>query len=714
MKIEVIHQAQESECGLACLAMIARRSGIDLTLRDLRERYPVSQRGTTLFRISEIADGLGFETRALRLGLDAIQKLAVPCILHWDLNHFVVLERAKTRGITVVDPARGRRFVPFREVNSRFTGIALELVPPRSASGALPASGFRLRDTWGRMRGLGRLLTLIGAASLCIQLLVLVSPFYVQWIVDQVLVSGQQELLVVLGVGFCLLVVVQVAAYAIRGWTISYLSTEIARKWGSSLFRHMMKLPIDFYEKRKLGDIVSRFGSLQAIQRTMTTSSVEVVLDGLIAATTIAMMFFYSQMLALVSLTFVLCYLALRVLAFPVFRSKALDHVESQAAQQGHFLESMRGIQTIRVTGTEHLRVSTYSARCDSVAEKEFRVARLNLWFASGGQMIFGLERVVVVWLAARLTLAGDFTIGMLMAYVGYKEMFATRSAALVDKLMEFRLLGLHVERIADIAMTPAKRRHTSFGSFGADNSIEVRGVSYSYASDGDKILRECSFDVASGESVVIVGASGSGKTTLLKLMLGLLRPDSGTIRIGGALVTSDVDSGKLPIATVMQEDKLFSGSIAENIAFGDDQIDLDRVVEAARQAFIHGEIVSMPMGYYSLIGDLGSTLSGGQKQRVLIARALYRKPSVLFLDEATSHLDAKSERAVNECIGNSGITRVVIAHRRETIASADRVIVLKDGRIEETFNPAERIKRAVPGARAAPNGSLSVGADHV
>lgn len=323
---------------------------------------------------------------------------------------------------------------------------------------------------------------------------------------------------------------------------------------------------------------------------------------------------------------------------------------------------------------------------------QDVKLARFGLGFTSASQLIFGIERIAVIWIGAVLALQNMFSVGMLVAYLAYKDQFAQRVSVLIDKWVDFRMLRLHGERLADIVLAGPEPDHEGIGTVTEElmgARLDVAGLSFRYAEGGPWVLKDCSFTIEDVESVAIVGASGCGKTTLVKVLLGLLAPTRGSIALGGW----DIDRlghrhYRQMVGAVMQDDQLFAGSIAENIAFGDDGYDQQRVEAAARLASIHDEILAMPMSYHSLIGDMGTTLSGGQKQRVILARALYRQPRILFLDEATSHLDVERERLVNEAVHQMKITRIIIAHRPETIASADRVLVMHGGCIVQELKP--------------------------
>lgn len=693
--MNAVLQSESSECGLACLAAVAAHHGQHVGLRELRDRHPLSLKGVGFPRLIEIAGSLGFQSRALRLELEEIANLRTPCILHWDLNHFVVLAGVGKSKVTVLDPAVGRRVLSHAEVSQHFTGVALELAPTVDFQPRKRAQAVSVRQLTGRITGLWRSLGLLLVLSMVLQCFTLLAPFFMQWVVDQVLVSADRDLLTVLGMGFGLLLLLQVATAQLRGWTVIYLSNRLGLQWMGNVFAHLLKLPLAFFEKRHLGDVISRMGSVPTIQKTLTTSFVEALVDGLMAIATLAMMLLYSWKLALVTLAALALYLGLRTLSFRPLRDGTERQLVAAARQQTYLLESIRGMQSVKVACVERRRESAYANLMNETVNRDIWLAWLGLGFNGANQLVFGIERIAVVWIGALLALQNVFSVGMLVAYLAYKDQFATRIGSLVDKWIEFRMLRLHGERLADIALTPPETdtlQALDSPPVG-EATLEVDGLSFRYAEGEPWVLQDCSFRVEPGESLAIVGASGCGKTTLVKLLLGLLQPETGMVCFGGRDIRRiGHQAWRGAIGAVMQDDQLFAGSIAENIAFGDDAIDHERVEASARLASIHEEIATMPMGYDSLIGDMGTTLSGGQKQRVVLARALYRKPCILFLDEATSHLDVERERIVNQAVRKLRIAKVIIAHRPETIASADRVLVMHGGRIVQEFRPPDSV----------------------
>ncbi|CAN0639159.1 ABC transporter [Burkholderia cepacia] len=690
-RLPVILQTQAAECGLACVGMVASHYGHDLDLVSLRRRFSPSLKGATLNDVMLIAYRLGLASRALRLELDELGKLRRPCILHWDMNHFVVLKSVSRGRITIHDPARGRRDVPLAEVSEHFTGVALELMPSPSFERTQAREAISMTKLVGGVTGLRTTFAQVLLLSAALEVFGIATPFYMQWVMDQVLVSADADLLTLLGIGFLLVVLFQNAVSALRSWVVTWFSSLLGVQWTANVCAHLLRLPMAYFEQRHIGDVVSRFGAINTIQATLTTQFIGALLDGVMAVATLAMLFVYSPSLTWLVLGLFAAYGAIRWIAYRPFRQANEEQIVYAARAQSNLLESIRGVQAIKLANKQEARVATYANAVVETTNKHVAIERLSIGFSTLQGVISGAGRVVLVWLAAKQVLDGQFSAGMLVAFVSFADQFMARGAGLIGTLIDFRMLRLHGERLADIVLTDveadmeAKVVRPPRAGHATPPAIDVRDVRFRYAETEPWVLDGCSFSIAPGESVALVGPSGQGKTTMAKLLLGLLAPEHGSVQVDG------IDIRKLGlhpyrdrIGCVMQDDILFAGSIADNIGFFDPQPDDARVEHAARLAQIHDDIVAMPMGYRSLVGDMGSSLSGGQCQRVLLARAFYRQPAILVLDEATSHLDLARERLINDAVRAMNVTRIIIAHRPETIRSADRVIEIAGGAAHE------------------------------
>jgi ATP-binding cassette subfamily B protein RaxB len=684
-KLPLILQTQATECGIACLGMIAGYHGFRTDLATLRRRFSISLKGATLAHLIKMAKQLDLESRPLKLDLEELDRLKLPCILHWNFNHFVVLKKVSTKSVTIHDPASGAREIAMAELSEAFTGVALELWPSQNFERQTEVHTVRLRSMMGHVSGLARSFSQILILAASLEVFALVSPFFLQWVIDNVIVSGDRDLLTTLALGFGLLMLMQQAVSAIRSWVIMHMGTTLNIQWRANVFTHLVRLPVDYFEKRHLGDIVSRFGTVDQIQHTLTTSFLEAILDGFMSLVTLIMMFIYSATLGWIAVGTMTLYGLLRWAWYQPLRKATEEQIVHAAKQQSHFLETVRGIKAIKLFQRNDERRASWLTLLVDQINADIRTQKLTLFYRTVNGVLFGFENVLIIWLGARMVLGGDFSVGVLIAFSTYKGQFDSRVSSLIDKFFELKMLRLQGERLADIVFTEPESTHGFPVIDAADLApvIEVSGLRYRYAEQEPWVLDDVNFRITSGESVAIVGASGCGKTTLMNVLLGILPPTEGNVTVGGIKIQHvGIETLRQMVGTVLQDDVLFAGSIAENISFFDPNADQAWVEECARLAAIAPEIAAMPMGYNTLVGDMGTVLSGGQKQRVLLARALYKRPKILFLDEATSHLDIAKEYEVNIAVKALNITRIIIAHRPETIASAKRVIALHAGKV--------------------------------
>jgi ATP-binding cassette subfamily B protein RaxB len=452
-KLRLVLQTEAAECGLASLAMVAGYHGYDTDLQSLRARYAVSLKGATLAQLMKIAEALGFQARPLRLGLEDLDKLATPCILHWDLKHFVVLRRVRRESIDILDPAHGSRTLKHDEAGRSFTGVALEMAPGLSFKPRKERQQLRLGALLAKARGLPRSLAQVFVLAAALEAFGLVLPFFSQWVIDDVLVSGDSDLLAVLIAGLVLVGSFQVVAGWVRAKVLLHLMTTLNLQWTSSSFAHLLRLPMAWYEKRHLGDVISRFGSIGALQQALTGGMVGIVVDGIMATITLIVMLFYSPQLAAVAGSVVLLYTLIRVLRYGTLRSTSAEQIVRSAKQQTHFMESVRGIQVLKLFNREEDRQRRYMNLAVASTNAGLAVQRQMMFFSSLNAMLLVLENAAVLYLSARLVLGGELSVGMLIAFMGYKTQFVGRASALVDQLLSFKMLGLQTERLADIVL---------------------------------------------------------------------------------------------------------------------------------------------------------------------------------------------------------------------------------------------------------------------
>lgn len=684
-RVRLVRQTEVAECGLASLAMVANYHGFDVDLGTLRRQFTPSMRGAALKSLIQMADQIGFSTRAVKLPLEEVVNLHMPAILHWDLNHYVVLEQVKGGKALVHNPDGRSKWYALDELSKHFSGVALELRPADDFEPETRRERLRLPQLWRRMTGLKRALAQTLVLSLVMQAFVLASPYYMQLAIDQALPALDYDLLTVLALGFGLFTLINAGASLLRAFVLLSAGTSLSYGVAANIARRLFRLPVSWFERRHVGDVLSRFQSITPIQKALTEGAVAAVLDGALAVLTLVVMFFYSTTLALVALTAFALYGLVRFVSFSLQREAEEETIVARAKEQSMLIESIRGVVTLRLFNRESQRHAQWQTKLTDAVNANIGLARIGIWQQVGNTLIFGIETVVTIWLAVGFVIDGGFSVGMVFAYLAYKTQFIDKGAALIDQGIAFRMLGLHLERLSDIAMSD---QDVSFAKVLPPRTelkgrLELRGVGFRYSPTDPLVLDGVNLVVEPGDHIAITGPSGGGKSTLAKIMLGLLEPDEGEVLVDGVpLARFGHKNYHDQIAAVLQDDHLFAGSLADNIALFDDAPDTERIILSAQAAAIHADIAAMPMGYETLVGDMGSTLSGGQKQRVLLARALYRDPAILLMDEGTSHLDIEHERQVNAAISGLGITRIVIAHRQETIAAADSIYAMVDGKL--------------------------------
>jgi ATP-binding cassette subfamily B protein RaxB len=697
-RLPLIRQAETAECGLASLAMIAGYHGHDVDLASLRRQFPLSMNGTTLRTLIDVAGAIGLGSRPIRCEPGELGLLRLPAILHWGTNHFVVL-RAMHRGKAVIhDPALGLLTQTPAELSQRFTGIALELAPTAAFQPKRERNPLRLGTLISFGPDTMRAFLQTALLSLLIEVLLLSAPFYLQFVIDDAILKANANLLKVLAISFALLLLFRIVALALRGLSTQFIANTLSFEMKARLFHHLIRLPLDWFQKRQVGDIQSRFVAVKAIQTFIAQGALAGMLDGLLGIAVLVLMFLYSPLLAFIVLGSIGTYALLRATTFSLTRRYAADVIVTDAREQTRFLETLRAAQTIKSAGSETVRETQYRNSVAASINAQLRAGNINIGSLTGEQALSGLTDILVVYLGAQQVIATELSVGMLTAFLAYKTQFVARSTSLIEQMFAWRLLDLQLERLSDVALAPREERIDNGGYEGPiTGQIQCQGISYRYAFGEKLVIAGLSLTVEAGECVAIVGASGCGKSTLAKILTGLFQPSSGDVLIDGRPLRHwNNRCLRRQISFISQDDQLLAGTIAENIALFDDNVDMVRVRECATTAQISSEVEAMPMGYESLVGDMGSSLSGGQKQRLLIARALYRQPRVLVMDEGTAHLDISNERAVSAALARLTITRVVIAHRPETIAAADRVVSLdRREATQDLLRAVERVRQA-------------------
>ncbi len=675
-KVPVTLQIETAECGLACLSMILGYYKGDSDLFTLRCQYGVSSRGVNLQNLIDISKSLGFITRPLSLELDEVKQLKLPCILHWEFNHFVVLTKVTDKYFIIHDPAFGKKKLTKERFSNSFTGVALELWAEVKFEKQKSENKISFYETLKHISGIKDALIKIFSLSALIELIGLLMPIGTQLVMDHVILAKDQSLLLIICIGLFFFTFFNSAVSMFRAWISLKMSYYINFQWTASFFSHLLRLPLEFFEKRQVGDISSRFISLSTIQKTLTSSIVSTIIDTIMTFCLIVMMILYGGWLFWVVLGFSILYLLLRIVTYWTYRQISEEQIIKGAKAQSHFMETLYGIATLKSLGITQKREEQWMSLNADSFNTGIKITKLDMLFGGIHTFISTLEQISILWIGASLVIDNTMTLGMFVAFNSYRGSFSSRVGNLINIFFSLKILSLHRERIADIALNEVEEEKSLHSTLKNINGgkFSIEDLSYQYDQFSKKIFSSLNLDIQSGESVAIVAPSGFGKTTLLKLMAGFLKPTSGKIYFNHMDINQiGLNSYRKYIACVLQDDKFFSGSILENIMSFESDYDLEFAIECAKIANIHDEIMAMPMNYETLLGELGNSLSGGQKQR-----ALYKKPRVLFMDEATSHLDENNEKLINEAISKLNMTRIIIAHRQSTIMSADRVIDLE------------------------------------
>lgn len=594
-RVPVIHQTETAECGLACLAMICGHFGKNIDLIYLRRKFNLSARGATLAGINGIAEQLGMATRALSLELDELRVLKTPCILHWDFSHFVVLVSVKRNRYVLHDPARGIRYISREEMSRYFTGVALEVWPGSEFQSETLQTRISLRSLINSIYGIKRTLAKIFCLSVVIEAINLLMPVGTQLVMDHAIPAGDRGLLTLISAALMFFILLKAATSTLRAWSSLVMSTLINVQWQSGLFDHLLRLPLAFFERRKLGDIQSRFDSLDTLRATFTTSVIGFIMDSIMVVGVCVMMLLYGGYLTWIVLCFTTIYIFIRLVTYGNYRQISEECLVREARAASYFMETLYGIATVKIQGMVGIRGAHWLNMKIDAINSGIKLTRMDLLFGGINTFVTACDQIVILWLGAGLVIDNQMTIGMFVAFSSFRGQFSERVASLTSFLLQLRIMSLHNERIADIALHEKEEKKPEI-EIVADMgpiSLETNGLSYRYDSQSAPIFSALSLSVAPGESVAITGASGAGKTTLMKVLCGLFEPDSGRVLINGIDIRQiGINNYHRMIACVMQDDRLFSGSIRENICGFAEEMDEEWMVECARASHIHDVIM--------------------------------------------------------------------------------------------------------------------------
>ncbi len=712
-KLPMIFQVESSECGLAALAMVAGYHGYATTTAQLRQRFPVSLMGLSLRQLIQIASRIGLAARAVRCDVDDLEAVTLPAMLHWDLQHFVVLKRVSRVGFEIHDPGRGARTLTRKEMSEHFTGIAVQLEPSAAFTQARAPARLTLSGLIGSFSGLRFTLAKLLVLSIVLELLSLAQPIVLRTVVDVGMTAGDRSFIYKL-VGILLFAaLLHGSSSFLRDYAVLRAGTTLNFHMMRRVFRHALRLPLTFFEKRPVGHLIERYRMTNEVEQFLISSLPLALIDGLTALLSIGLVAYFSPVLAAVSLGTIVAYLALRAAGQGVAHARQAAVVWTKGEENGHLIETLRTIFTTKVNALEPSRYASWVNRYTSLiaAQKAFGVVELG--YRGIKLALVGANIAMLILLAGVQVVDGAITIGTLLAVLFYNSHFLVRSTLLVERYFDFRLLSVRLERLEDVVFSepepepaqdaeavdrpsatpaavidPGRDLDEPVVSIHAplQGGIVIQGLSFRYGPLDRMILDDVSVRIRPGESIALIGENGAGKTTLLKLLLGLYRPTAGRILYDGR----SIDRFSLPalrsqIGVVTQDDELFAGTVAENIAHFDPEMDMDRVAECAELACVRSDIERAPMGYSTRLGDLGSPFSEGQEQKIFLARALYTRPRILMMDEGTANLDHDSEQRILDHLSRLDAVKLLIAHRPLTISRADRVLVLRHGCIVET-----------------------------
>lgn len=687
-RVPVLHQLSTAECGATCLAMILHYFGCKVSVAACREQCGVGRDGLSVQTILHAARDFGLEARAYTLDGDDWAQVPLPAIAYWQFNHFVVVERWTGTAVTIIDPAVGRRRLTAAEFAASVSGVGLTFAPGADLRRITTA-----RPDW-RQTLLPRLglttvwpfLLQIGGASLLLQLLGLALPLLTQLLVDQILPQQQVTRLPVLGLGLVTIVLSQSVLSYVRARLLLGLQQRLDLRLMLGFFAHLLTLPFGFFQQRNSGDLLMRLSSTAVLRELMTSQTIATLLDGFLVVGYLGVMLVQAPTFGLAAL--LLGGLQIGLLMATARRVQELTQrdLAAQAAAQNYLVEALAGMATLKVFGAEARAREHWATLFRQQLAATVQRNQLAALLDSLTLALRTFAPLLLLWWGAGRVLAGSMSLGEMLALSALATAFLAPLASLVANGRQFQLAGAHLDRVVDVLSAEAEQQGQAVQAPPRlTGQIEVHQLSFRYDPHGPWILRDISFTVQPGQKVALVGATASGKSTLARLLLGLYPPTAGTIRYDGLpLASLHYPTLRQQWGVVLQEPFLFSGSIRQNIALNDPAVTNEMVIAAAQQAAIHEEILRLPMGYETLVGERGSGLSGGQCQRLALARAFVHQPALLLLDEATSHLDVATERRVDQQLATRACTRILIAHRLSTVRTANLILVFDQGRIVE------------------------------
>jgi ATP-binding cassette, subfamily B, bacterial CvaB/MchF/RaxB len=683
-RVPVILQGEASECGLACLAMIASSWGLQIELTAFRLQLTAAPRGIKLRTLLNLASSIGLAGRPVRIGLQRLGDLKVPAILHWDLDHFVVLERVVGDVAWIVDPARGRVRMKLEAASPSFTGIAVELTPTDSFTPGVMRLSRSFRRAWLDDQGLRSAALRVLWLTVVLQSAVVALPFAYRHVIERSAGASQSDprLLIIAG-GIGLMILVQAGSAWTRGLVVTRLGNIFVHRVSTHIVARLFSLPVAFFHRQILGDVLARVRSVDAIRRFVTDQAIPLVIDLVVGLVTAALMIQFSPKLAAIVLAGLSLELLIRFSALRRQRDLSEDLIQAEGKELSRLLESIRAVQAIKLAGREAQRFAVWENELIRVLNVNMRLSRLNTGVATLVSAISAVEWASILAIGVLAVGSSPVSMGVLFGFLAYRGVFRDRLSTVTENLWSMQMVGVHLRRLDDLMLAEPEPQGGDSLPVEGPGALELRNVSFRYAATEPLVLEDVSLEIPAGSCVAIVGPSGSGKSSLIKLLLGIEKPSEGQILLDGVPMESiHLQAWRERFGTVMQDDTLLAGTISENIAFFDAQIDMDKVRSAAAAASIHEEIAAMPLDYGTLVGDMGAQLSGGQRQRILIARALYRDAGIIVFDEGTANLDADNETHISEVLATLAPTRLIVAHRSHLLSVANVVYEIRGGRV--------------------------------
>ena len=582
--LPVIRQVQLSECGHVCIAMVSAYHGHHIDLQSLRAIQEPTINGSTLLHVMQILEQLKFQTRAIRVDVKALEQVQCPAILHWNMNHFVVLKSMHSNHAIIHDPSLGKRKVSLNELSNAFTGIVLEVEKAPDFTPIQSAQKLRFLDILKGIEGLKSSLIVLLLLSFTIEVFALINPIFMQYITDNVLGSSSLNNLYVVASGFIFLICCHTGVEYLRSHFTIFLTNTISEYFSSGVMSHLLKLPFEYFERRHKGDILSRFHSINEIQSKITTDSINTLLDGIVILLVLAIMIIYSPGLTALILLSLGLYFTLRLLSFNHVKNHTEISIAEHAKQSSKFLEAIQSMIAIKLYSKESSVFREWKNVFIKGMNADMTIARANVFYQILTLFLFNIENILVITLGASLVIKNHYSLGMLLAFLAYRQIFLTKTTAFIQKIFEYRLVSIQMDRVSDILLHPVEAEdNNALIKQNITGDLKVEHVTYQYPGAQQPILANINLHIQKNEKVVITGPSGVGKTTLLKILLGLIQPTQGKILIDGVpIALLGIKKYRSICASVMQDDSLISGSILDNIAFMDAKIDLDKVYQEA------------------------------------------------------------------------------------------------------------------------------------